>query len=183
MVYQSGGPDDDHAAIRLAESDDLYRWRRVGKAPVFEDICVARDPMLVHREGAWALYYARCDSLTGRRSGVAYRLSHDLVHWSEPRMALTLEHEPTRHDSGYTESPFVFERGGVHWMSVSAYPLAWDATLLYRSSVPSSFPDVPYARLRARAAEWVTGTHGELWLSHAGPGQRGVWMSAVDGIP
>ena len=182
MVYQSGGADDDRAAIRLAESDDLYRWTRVGRVPLFEDICVARDPMLVRREGAWALYYTRCDSIAGRHSGVAYRLSHDLVHWSEPRMALALGRAPTTKDSGYTESPFVFERGGAHWLSVSAYPLAWDATLLYRSPVPSSFGEVPYSRLRGRAAEWVFGNHGELWMTHAGPGQRGVWMSAVDGI-
>ena len=65
---------------------------------------------------------------------------------------------------------------------MSAYPLAWDATLLYRSSVPSSFPDVPYTRLRARAAEWVFGKRGELWLTHAGPGQRGVWMSPIEGL-
>ena len=182
MVYQAGGPDDDHASIRLAESDDLYRWTRVGRVPLFEDFCVARDPMLVRREGAWALYYTRCDSITGRHSGVAYRLSHDLVHWSEARMALSLEHATPMANSAYTESPFVFERGGSYWLSVSAYPLAWDATLLYRSSVPSSFPDVPYTRLRARAAEWVFGRRGELWLTHAGPGQRGVWMSRVDGI-
>lgn len=182
MVYQSGGVDDDHAAIRLAESSDLYRWTRVGRVPVFDDFCVARDPMLVRREGAWALYYTRCDSITGRHSGVAYRLSHDLVHWSAARMALSLERQPAMANSGYTESPFVFERGGSFWLSVSAYPLAWDATLLYRSSVPSSFPDVPYTRLRARAAEWVQGPHGELWITHGGPGQGGVWMSEIDGI-
>jgi hypothetical protein len=182
MVYQSGGEDDDHASMRLAESDDLYRWTRIGSVPLFEDFCVARDPMLVRREGAWALYYTRCDSITGRHSGVAYRLSHDLVHWSEARMALSLEHAPPTANSAYTESPFVFERGGSYWLSVSAYPLGWDATLLYRSSVPSSFADVPYTRLRARAAEWVFGPRGELWLTHAGPGQRGVWMSRVDGI-
>ena len=182
MVYQSGGADDDHAAIRLAESDDLYHWTRAGSVPLFYDFCVARDPMLVRREGAWAIYYTRCDSIPGRHSGVAYRLSHDLVHWSEPRMALALEHGPATPNSAYTESPVVFERGGASWMSVSAYPLAWDATLLYRSNVPSSFPDAPYTRLRARAAEWVFGNHGELWVTHAGPGQGGVWMSRVTGI-
>ena len=182
MVYQSGGPDGDHAAIRLAESDDLYRWTRVGQVPLFEDFCVARDPMLVRREGAWALYYTRCDSTTGRHSGVAYRLSHDLVHWSEPQMALALKDEPSSANSGYTESPFVFERGGWYFLSVSAYPLAWDATLVYRSRVPSSFQDVPYTRLRARAAEWVFGRRGEAWLTHAGPGQGGVWMSSVEGL-
>jgi hypothetical protein len=84
--------------------------------------------------------------------------------------------------AAYAESPFVFERNGMFWVSVSAYPLAWDATLVYRSTVPSAFQDAPYTRLRAHAAEWVFGRHGEVWLTHAGPGQRGVWMSRVDGM-
>ena len=183
MVYQGGGPDDYHASIRLAESDDLYHWTRVGKVPLFEDFCEARDPMLVRAEGAWALYYSRCDSIARKSSGVAYRLSHDLVHWSEPRMALTMEHAPPTSNAAYAESPFVFERSGFYWLSVSAYPIAWDATLVYRSPVASRFPDAPYTRLRSHAAEWVFGKKAsEVWLTHAGPGQRGVWMSAVDGL-
>lgn len=180
MVYQGGGADDYHASIRLAESDDLYRWSRVGHVPLFEDFCAARDPMLVRREGAWALYYSRCDSITRKRSGVAYRLSSDLAHWSEPRMALTIDSSPATSNAAYAESPFVFERGGFFWLSVSAYPLAWDATLVYRSRVPSVFPDAPTTRLRAHAAEWVIGERGEALLTHAGPGQRGVWISPVD---
>lgn len=179
MVYQGGGADDYHASIRLAESDDLYRWARVGDVPLFEDFCEARDPMLARREGAWALYYSRCDSITRKRSGVAYRLSGDLVHWSEARMAITMEHAPPTSNTAYAESPFVFERGGFFWLSVSAYPVAWDATLVYRSTVPSVFPDAPFTRLRAHAAEWIIGERGKVWLTHAGPGQRGVWISAI----
>jgi hypothetical protein len=179
MVYQGGGADDYHASIRLAESDDLYHWERVGHVPLFEDFCEARDPMLVRREGAWALYYSRCDSITRKVSGVAYRLSHDLVHWSEGRMALTMESSPPTSNAAYAESPFVFERGGFFWLSVSAYPIAWDATLVYRSTIPSAFPDAPLTRLRAHAAEWVFDARGRAWLTHAGPGQRGVWVSPI----
>lgn len=180
MIYQGGGRDDYHASMRIAESDDLYRWKRIGDVPLFEDFCEARDPMLVRREGAWALYYSRCDSITRKLSGVAYRLSPDLAHWSEPRMALTMVGSPATSNAAFAESPFVFERGGFFWMSVTAYPLAWDATLVYRSPVPSAFPDAPFTRLRGHAAEWVFGTRGELWMTHAGPGQRGVWMSSVE---
>jgi hypothetical protein len=182
MVYQGGGADDYHASIRLAESDDLYRWTRVGQVPLFEDFCEARDPMLVRRGGAWALYYSRCDSVTRKLSGVAYRLSADLVHWGEARMAMTNDQAPATSNAAYAESPFVFERNGMFWMSVTAYPIAWDATLLYRSSVPSSFPNAPYTRLRAHAAEWVFGNRGAVWITHAGPGQGGVWMSPLEGF-
>lgn len=182
MVYQGGGKNDYRASIRLAESDDLYRWTRLDDLPAFEDICEARDPMLVHREGAWVVHYTRCDSVTKKLSGVAYRLSHDLVHWSEPRMVMTQEHLPATSNAAYAESPFVFERGGFFWLSLTSYPQEWDATMLYRSPVPTSFPDTPYTRLRAHAAEWIFDRHGDAWLTHAGPGQRGVWLSKVDGL-
>jgi hypothetical protein len=181
MIYQGGGTDGDRASIRLAESDDLYRWTRVSDVPLFEDVCVARDPMLTRRESLWALYYTRCDSVGRRISGVAYRLSRDLAHWSEPRMVLSLPGTPPMPNSGFTESPFVFEKDGYHYLSVSPYPLAWDATLLYRSPAPFAFPSEPYTRLRAHAAEWLSSADGRtMFMTHAGPGQRGVWMSPVD---
>jgi hypothetical protein len=183
MIYQGGGAEGDRASIRLAESDDLYRWTRVGQAPLFEDFCVARDPMLSQRDGVWTLYYTRCDSLGNRLSGVAYRQSDDLVHWTEPRMALTLSATPPMPNSGFTESPFVFERNGYHYLSVSSYPIAWDATMLYRSPAPFAFASVPFARLRAHAGEWLTSRDGkQMLLSHAGPGQHGVWVGPVDGL-
>jgi hypothetical protein len=181
MAYQGGGAGDDRASIRLAESDDLYRWTRVGGVPLFEDFCAARDPMLARRDGVWALYYTRCESLTNKVSGVAYRQSSDLVRWSEPHMALTIGSSPQTSDSAFTESPFVFERNGLFYLSVSAYPIEWDATLVYRSRAPLAFPDAPITRLRAHAAEWIF-SGSRAWLTHAGPGQRGVWVSAIEGL-
>jgi hypothetical protein len=182
MAYQGGGADDYRASIRLAESDDLYRWSRVGKL-LFEDFCEARDPMLERRDGGWAIFYTRCEAVTRKVSGVAYRISRDLVHWSEARMVLAAAGSPTTSNSAYTESPFVFERNGYHYVSVTAYPLAWDATLVYRSPAPFAFPETPFTRLRAHAAEWVFAPEGRgTWLTHAGPGQRGVWLSAIEGM-
>ncbi len=183
MIYQGGGHDSDRASMRLAESDDLYRWTRVSDVPLFEDICVARDPMLTRRDNAWVLYYTRCDSTSRRLSGVAYRLSRNLVHWSEPRMVLTLEDTPAMGNSGYTESPFVFERGSYYYLSFTAYPVSWDATMVYRSPAPFAFPNAAFTRLRAHAGEWLTSADGRrTLLTHAGPGQRGVWISTVDGL-
>jgi hypothetical protein len=183
MIYQGGGPDGDRSSIRLAESDDLYRWTRVGQVPLFEDICVARDPMLTRWEGAWALYYTRCESAARRLSGVAYRLSNDLVRWSEPRMVRTRGDAPTMSNSGFTESPFVFERDGYYYLSVTAYPLAWDATMVYRSPAPFAFPNAPFTQLRAHAGEWLRSADGRrMFLTHAGPGQRGVWLAPIAGL-
>jgi len=182
MVYQGGGSDDYHASIRLAESADLYEWHRVADVPLFEDFCEARDPMLVHRDDVWAIHYTRCDSVTHKQSGVALRTSRDLVHWTEPMMAAVFDGTPSTSNSAYSESPFVFERGGYYWLSVTAYPLGWDATLLYRSRAPLAFPGVPFTRLRAHAAEWIFDERGRAWMTHAGPGQRGVWLSRIEGI-
>jgi hypothetical protein len=182
MIYQGGGPAD-RASMRLAESDDLYRWVRTGSVPLFEDICVARDPMVVRRDNAWVLYYTRCDSTARRVSGVAYRVSKNLVDWSEPHMVLTLEGTPPMANSGFTESPFVFERNGYYYLSVTPYPVAWDATFVYRSPAPFAFPSVPYTRLRAHAAEWVSSADGaSMFVSHAGPGQSGVWLAPVPAL-
>jgi hypothetical protein len=182
MVYNGGGEGDDHASIRLAESDDLYRWTRTGRVPLFEDFCAARDPMLVRRGETWVLYYTRCESLSRKVSGVAYRQSRDLAHWTEPRMALVLGDSTVMSNSGYTESPFVFERGGFTYLSVTSYPVAWDATFVYRSRSPYAFPDAPFTRVRAHAAEWVATSGGRVFATHAGPGQRGVWISKIDGF-
>jgi hypothetical protein len=179
MIYQGGG-SGDRSSIRLAASDDLYRWTRVSPLPLFEDFCVARDPMLVRRGSLWSLYYTRCASQARRVSGVAHRTSPDLVHWSEPTMALSLGEATVMPNSGYTESPFVFERGGVHYLSVTSYPIGWDATFVYRSRDPFAFPDAPFGRLRAHAAEWVFDRRGGAYVTHAGAGQRGVWISRVD---
>jgi hypothetical protein len=181
MVYQGGGRDDYHASIRVAESEDLYRWSRVRRVPLFEDICEARDPMLTRRDGAWVLYYTRCEAITRKVSGVAYRTSRDLVEWSEPRFALLLEGTPPTSNSAYTESPFLFERGGWYYLSMTSYPIAWDATVLYRSRTPYAFPEVPYTRLRSHAAEWIF-RGNKAFMTHAGPGQRGVWVAPVEGF-
>lgn len=181
MTYQGGGADRDKSSIRLAESTDLYRWTRVGQVPLFEDICEARDPMVVRKDDLWAMYYTRCDSTTTRTSGVAYRLSRNLWQWGEPHMVLTLDDAPHIPNSGYTESPFVFERNHHHYLSVTSYPLEWDATMLYRSPAPYAFPSAPFTRLRGHAGEWVS-SGDRVFLTHAGPGQRGVLMSEIRGL-
>jgi hypothetical protein len=182
MVFQSGGAQNDRAQIRLAQSRDLNHWERVGDAPLFEDICVARDPMLRRAGDLWTLYYTRCDSVASRHSGVAYRTSRDLVHWSAPQMALVRGDTAPMFNSGFTESPFVFERDGWYYLSVTSYPVEWNATFLFRSRSPFNFPSQPYARLEAHAAEWLLDSQGNLLMTSAGPGQGGVWLMPVSGL-
>ena len=85
-------------------------------------------------DGLWTIYYCRCDSITGRLSGVGFRTSRDLLSWSEPAMALVLPPSlsPKSFNSGNTESPFVFKRGSTWYLSVCA------AASSYREQCSSS---------------------------------------------
>jgi hypothetical protein len=161
MAFQSGGADNDIAQIRLAQSTDLTHWTRIGDQPLFTDICVARDPMLLRRGDLWVMYYTRCVDKVSRLSGVAYRTSLDLLQWSEPQMALHREGTPPLFNSGYTESPFVFEKDGWYYLSVTSYPVEWDASFVFRSRDPFHFPSTPFARVRSHAPEWVTDADGQ----------------------
>ncbi|WP_437653329.1 DUF2961 domain-containing protein [Sorangium sp. So ce1182] len=180
MIFHVGTPDPDRSGFRLAQSRDGLTWTRQG-GTLFEDICVARDPMLVRLGDLWVVYYTRCASLESRRSGVAYRTSLDLVHWSPPTMALTLGPETAMPNSGHTESPFVFERDGWFYLTVTSYPVHDEATFVYRSRSPFAFPPRPVARLRAHAAEWVEEA-GRLFFTHAGPGKGGVFLQELFGL-
>jgi hypothetical protein len=185
MFYQSGGPDDEHAGIRAAESRDrlLRTWTRIGDRPLFEDVCVARDPMVLRTGDLWVMYHTRCPAETSQLSGVALRTSDDLVHWSAPIMAFVMQESEPMWNSGYTESPFVFERDGWYYLSVTSYPVAWDCSFLYRSRSPFRFDEPPFARLRAHAPEWIVDPRtGQLYMTHTGPGQGGVWLIPVNGI-
>jgi hypothetical protein len=184
MIYHAGAIDADRAGFRLARSrDNGVTFAREG-GTLFEDIGVARDPMLLRLGPAWVVYYTRCASKASRRSGVAFRLSADLRHWSAPAMALEVPFE--HDDSGHTESPFVFHRKGWFYLTVTSYPTAWDATFVYRSRSPFAFPPEAVARLAAHAAEWVAEGDdfeaGRLFFTHAGAGQGGVWMSELLGL-
>jgi hypothetical protein len=180
MVYHGGGQLNDNVHIGLARSADLSQFEHV--ATLFEDVCVSRDPMLRRSGDLWVLYYTRCDSVQAQHSGVAYRTSADLIHWSDPSMALTLGDDAKLFNSGYTESPFVFERDGWFYLSVTSYPIDYEATQLFRSRSPFYFPPTPIARLKAHAPEWLEDSAGKLFMTHAGWGQGGVFLMSVDGL-
>ena len=174
------------AGMASARSTDLVAWDRSPVAPLFTDVCVARDPMVTKVDGRWIMYYTRCNDPCIGRSAVAYRTSDDLVTWSEPSIALDLSWSRTMGNSGFTESPFVFHRGEYWYLSVTAYPIEWVATFLFRSRSPFQFDDVPVARITAHAAEWIAKNgdleHEPLFVSHCGPGQEGVYVAPVDGL-
>lgn len=185
MIFHVGTHDPDRSGFRIARSRDGFTWGREG-GTLFEEFCVARDPMLARLGDLWVVYYTRCASIESPLSGVAYRTSLDLVRWSSPAMALTLGPETAMRNSGYTESPFVFERKGWFYLTVTSYPVDYDATFVYRSRSPFAFPPHAVARLRAHAAEWVAEAGdfeaGRLFFTHAGAGKGGVFLQELFGL-
>ncbi|WP_437802781.1 DUF2961 domain-containing protein [Sorangium sp. So ce693] len=185
MIFHVGTHDPDRSGFRIARSRDGFTWGREG-GTLFEEFCVARDPMLARLGDLWVVYYTRCASIESPLSGVAYRTSLDLVRWSPPAMALTLGPETAMRNSGYTESPFVFERKGWFYLAVTSYPVDYDATFVYRSRSPFAFPPHAVARLRAHAAEWVAEAGdfeaGRLFFTHAGAGKGGVFLQELFGL-
>lgn len=199
MVYQSGlAPDfgnEFKQSIKLATSDDLYTWERLnGTGLAFEDICDTRDPRLLPGENdEWHVFYSRCDSWSGQKSGVAYRTSKDgLQTWSDAKMALTLdlelqpEYAPSTY-AAHSESPFPFydDAAGDWFLSLCSPTKDYLKTLIFRSkdgtpfNFDASVAHADFALLHAHAAEWVL-VDGKRYVTSAGGGQGGVFMSQVD---
>lgn len=201
MVFQASnyGGNNNAAQIKMAVSPDLYKWTRQPTSFIFTDICVARDPKLVHHpdQDLWTIYYTRCNNVTGELSGVGYRTSTDLSSWSEPQMALVLPasmgapFKPS-FNSAASESPFVYNRNGVWYLSICVPPMSYKTTMLFASTDPHHFAPTPVATLDSHCAEWiptpvsplggassVQPQEGGSWMTSAGWAQGGVYLSPM----
>lgn len=176
MFYDGGGTDLTATGMGLATSTDLFHWTRHPDSPVFRDGFEARDPMVLRHDGEWVMYYCATSAPTGGNHIVAYRTSRDLVHWGTRRIAYT---DPTTGTgAGNTESPFVFRRGEVWYLSIGPRP-AYVGTEIFRSDNPFHFDTSDrVGRIRAHAAEVIT-HDGRLWITHAGWGQGGVALAPL----
>ena len=186
MAFQASnlGGDNNAAQLKLAVSDDLYAWTRIPSPSglAFTDICVARDPMLVppspDSHGLWTIYYCRCDNATSQLSGVGFRTSPDLLVWSAPGLALVLPPaiSPPSFNSGATESPFVFARGGAVYLSICVANEDYMRTLLFSSSDAHAFSPTPVATLNAHCAEYVADGR---FVTSGGWGKGGLFVSEL----
>jgi beta-fructofuranosidase len=184
MIYAGGGPDPRRAALNLATSSDLHHWSRHPGGPLFRDGFAARDPMLLCAGDHWICYYTATDDPAGGHHIVAYRTSHDLIHWSGRATAYTSRRTGT--GAGDTESPFVTCHGGIYYLFIGpcgAYrdqPDGYTCTAVYRSDTPYHFaPEHLATRIPSHAAELVTNTDDTHWISHAGWGQAGVYLAPL----
>lgn len=182
MFYAGGGTDPNNAEINLATSTDLTTWTRLSTGPLFRDGYLARDPMVLRVGNQWVMYYTATDSQDGSLDIVAYRTSTDLTHWSNRYIAF----KSTTGAGGNTaESPFVVSQGGAYYLFTGPRGAVDSANnpgaTVYKSLDPLHFNITDrVGHMRAHAPEIVQDVDGRWYISHAGWGEGGLWLSPLN---
>ncbi|QIS11910.1 family 43 glycosylhydrolase [Nocardia arthritidis] len=176
MFYAGGGPDHTDAEINLATSTDLCQWTRIPDGPLFRDGYDARDPMVLQVGEKWVMYYCATAAPENGNHVVAYRVSSDLLHWSDRQFAFI---DPTCGTfGGNTESPFVVRQGGWWYLFIGPRP-DYVGTDVFRSDNPYRFRiGDKVGHIAAHAAE-VVRDGDDWWITHAGWGQGGVYIAPL----
>ncbi|MCP3804211.1 hypothetical protein NLX83_33555 [Allokutzneria sp. A3M-2-11 16] len=174
MFYCGGDADHSFYAINLATSTDLRTWTRHPGGPLFRDGFDARDPFVTRIDGRWVIFYTATVYPDGGNFVVAYRTSDDLVHWSGRKFAYS---EPL--GGVMTESPFLVRRGS-DWYLFIGPRRGYVGTDVFRSKDPLNFNANSWVgNLPSHAAE-VIFAEGRHWVTHAGWGQRGVYLAPLN---
>ena len=168
MLY---GPD----ILRAAISDDpnLDHWQEVPCSVTGGPLgAVARDGMVFRLDDeSWLLYST---AKRGHEGAVSVCVSEDLLNWRFVRFALKTAGAPRQPPWGATESPFVFERDGEYWLSITyttstGGPDEYHDTLLFRSTNPFDFGNYGgdeaevAARIHAHAPEYIRDPDSGQW--------------------
>lgn len=169
MLY---GPDRLCAAI----SDDprLESWHEAPCSLVGAPIgAVLRDGMIFRLDDdTWLLF---ATGKRGREGAVSVCVSENLLDWRFVRFALrTTVSAPKQPPWAATESPFVFQKDGEYWLSITYTtsmhgPAEYHETLLFRSRNPFDFgtysgsASEPSARLEAHAPEYLVDPDTQQW--------------------
>jgi beta-fructofuranosidase len=169
MLY---GPD----LLRAAVCDDaaLLSWHEAPCSLVGAPVQgVMRDGMIFRLDDdTWLLY---ATGKHGRAGAVSVSVSEDLLNWRFVRFALrTAENAPKQPAWAATESPFVFERDGEYWLSITyttstGGPAEYHDTILFCSTNPFDFGTYTgdesqvAARQYAHAPEYIVDPDSGQW--------------------
>ena len=178
-MFYAGGGGHWNSMINLAQSTDLFNWRRHPANPLFRDFYDARDPMVFEYNGEYLLYYTKTYSKDKHFSTVAFRRSRDLIHWSEPEFALILTEKPYLINSGHTESPFVFEYKGKFYLSVCSPYYHYRLTRIFVSDNPYHFDEKNEITLLIAHCAEVLNFDQNWYVSHAGWFYDGVYLAPL----
>lgn len=178
MYYCAGGEKHERYRIHLAQSDDLWTWRRHPENPMVVDGFDARDPMILRVNDAWAMYYTGNSEPTGGHHVVYAVTSGDLVHWSGRREVF--RHPDTGTYGGPTESPFVVGYGD-HFLLFVCTNAPYNNTAVYASTDPFHWEMTDQVgTFASHAAEVIVLENGQTYVSRAGWGQGGLYLARLD---
>ena len=188
--FMHNGP----SPMRLATSLDLNHWMEhdttITGAPL--DSC-HRDSMVMRRkDGGWLMYIT---GITEEMYGVISVLeSDDLVNWRFLRYALeTAGNAPLNPAWGATESPYVVEIDGLHYLFITytrCNPENYHNTLVFCSEDPTNFGTytgdnedaVVVAKLHAHAPEIIQDDDGQWYITTCGWRDFGTVIEGGVGI-
>ncbi len=172
--YCETGPLDRYAMnLAVASWWDPFQWEKRGV--LFWEEGFARDPQIVRDpdQGQWIMYFNRkveADRLFGM-TAVSYKVSPDLLQWSEQTRDVMADIPDTQILPGAAESPHVVRYKG-YWYLFFTHPIFfqdYNATFVFRSSSPYDFGSFqePVARLYTHAPE-VFRVNDQWYITHAG---------------
>eukprot|EP01113_Clastostelium_recurvatum_P041152 TRINITY_DN6494_c0_g1_i1.p1 TRINITY_DN6494_c0_g1~~TRINITY_DN6494_c0_g1_i1.p1 ORF type:complete len:556 (-),score=95.70 TRINITY_DN6494_c0_g1_i1:22-1689(-) len=195
MYYCGGGASDELYQINLRTSPDLYTW--TFKEILFEDGFDGRDPMVMNLgskfNNTWVMYYCGTTPNSGSPSvhHVTYaRTSVDLVSWSHPPVIVFDAGSIGSPYGGPTESPFVVRRGSNFYLFSGSWN-GYSDTRVFVSNDPFNFGNTinntaqQVGEIPSHAPEVVRDVFGKWYLSRAGWGQGGLFLSPLtwyDGV-
>jgi hypothetical protein len=177
MYYCAGGKTGAIYRMHLATSPDLKKWTKHPDNPLFIDGFDARDPMVLKVGEQWVMYYCANSKAQGGNHVVAYRLSNDLVNWSERQIAFV---DPRRHKAGGpTESPFVVRRGDTFYLFIGPRE-GYVGTDVFASKDPFKwYLEDKAGHIESHAAEVVRDNDGKWYVSHSGVGEGGLFLAPL----
>lgn len=183
MYYCAGGKTGAIYRMHLATSRDLRNWTKYTGNPLFIDGFDARDPMILKVGTQWVMYYCANTKAQGGNHVVAYRISNDLLNWSERHIAFI---DPRRHKAGGpTESPFVVRRGDTFYLFIGPRE-GYVGTDVFASKDPFKWHlEDKVGHIDSHAAEVVRDSDGKWYVSHSGVGEGGLFLAPLywnDGI-
>lgn len=177
MFYCGGGRNDAQFQINLATSSDLWSWKRSPANPLIVDGYDARDPMVLQLGPQWILYYCATEHPNGGNHVVKAAMSTDLIHWTGRRIVFRSPQAGTF--GGPTESPFVVARNNRYYLFLCTND-PYNNTDVYVSDSPVHWnPEDVVLRFGAHAAEVVNAGDGKWFVSSAGWGQGGLYLSPL----
>lgn len=177
MFYCGGGATHAQYRINLATSSDLFSWKRCPSNPLLVDGYDARDPMVLRVQSQWVLYYCATESPSGGNHVVAAVTSSDLIHWANRKIVFRSPQAGTY--GGPTESPFVVMRNNKYYLFLCTNN-PYNDTAVYVSDSPFHWaPEDVVLRIGAHASEVIDAGDGKWFVSSAGWGQGGLYLSTL----